>query len=141
MDGILKSSIIAIFLHNFDSLFLKITKFTINTTNNNILLDVIIGELGVAGVILGLYCTNISTVYSSKFSNAPDEITKAYHEDKLTNKCINSIIGFIIFGTIIIIEILLGLNIGWLTTLSLILWSLIVVISYGLVGNKILSIV
>ncbi len=136
MDGILKSSIIAIFLHNFDSLFLKITKFTINTTNNNILLDVIIGELGVAGVILGLYCTNISTVYSSKFSNAPDEITKAYHEDKLTNKCINSIIGFIIFGTIIIIEILLGLNIGWLTTLSLILWSLIVVISYGLVGNK-----
>lgn len=49
--------------------------------DKNIFADVIIGELGVSGVILGLYCSNISSVYSTRYSNAPEKIAKAFQYD------------------------------------------------------------
>lgn len=41
----------------------------------SILVDIVIGGIGVAGVILGLYCSNMTSVYSSKYTNAPATIT------------------------------------------------------------------
>lgn len=105
--------------------------------NNSILADIIIGELGVAGVILGLYCSNISSVYSTRYTNAPEEIAIAFQYDRLTVKCLNSISGFIIYGTIILVELLMGLSVGWVSGGALIAWSILVVISFGITGNRI----
>lgn len=107
------------------------------TLNNSILADIIIGELGVAGVILGLYCSNISSVYSTRYTNAPEEIAIAFQYDRLTVKCLNSISGFIIYGTIILVELLMGLSVGWISGGALIAWSILVVISFGITGNRI----
>ena len=105
--------------------------------NYNIFADVIIGELGVSGVILGLYCSNVSSVYSTSYSNAPKKIAIAFQYDRLTIKCINDIIGFITYGTFVLVELLFGINVGLVSGGVLIIWSLLVVISYGIVGNRI----
>ncbi len=67
---------------------------------------IIIGGMGIAGVILGLYCSNIATIYSQKYSNAPESISNAFHRDVLTNKCIKQITGYIVYSASLLVECL-----------------------------------
>lgn len=105
--------------------------------NNEIFINVIIGQLGVAGVILGLYSSNISSIYSTRYASAPKKISIAFQYDWLTMKGLNFITNFIIFGTIILVKLLLRYNVGLLSGSFLIFWSLLVVISFGITGNRI----
>lgn len=125
---------IAIFLLLLDGLTSKIVG--IPPLDKSIFTDVIIGGIGVAGVILGLYCANISSIYTTIYTNAPERVSSAFHNDRLTQKCIGSIINYIIFSFIVIVESLLEFEIGWFTVISIILWSIIVIISYSLAGNR-----
>lgn len=135
VSGAFKGCILALVLGSIDRILLG---FCVEEViDNNILADVIIGELGVAGVILGLYCSNISSVYSTRYANAPEKIAIAFQYDRLTVKCLDSISSFIIYGTIILIEILLKYNVGWITAGVLMIWSILVVISFGITGNRI----
>lgn len=71
VSGVIKGIILATILGLLDKLLLSIG--VILVINSNILSDVLIGELGVAGVILGLYCSNISSIYSTRYANAPEK--------------------------------------------------------------------
>lgn len=124
-----------IFFQFIDDMLISV--FSLKTVKLEFFRDIIIAEVGVSGVILGLYCSNISSVYSTSYSNAPKEIAKAFQCDELTAKCMNSIISFIVYGSFVLIKLMLGYNVGWVTSCVLILWSLVVVISYRVVGNRI----
>lgn len=102
----------------------------------SLFLDAVIGGIGVAGVILGLYCANISSVYTNKYSDAPEVISRAFQSDRLTQKCIGSLIKYIIYGIIVIAEILIGVKVYWATAISVLLWSIMVIVSYSLAGNR-----
>ncbi len=133
--GAVKGSFLAIVLGFIDR---KLSEFgVLITIDNNILADVIIGELGVAGVILGLYCSNMSSIYSTRYVNAPEKIAIAFQYDRVTVKCLNAISSFIIYGTIILVELLMNYDVGWLSAAVLIIWSILVVISFGITGNRI----
>lgn len=134
INGLLKGIVWAVFFHAMDIVLQK--TFNISIPGLNIFADVIIAEVGVSGVILGLYCSNISSVYSTRYSNAPEKIAIAFQYDRLTVKCMNGIIGFIIYGTIILVELMLGWNVGYISGGALIIWSLVVVISFGIAGNR-----
>lgn len=134
LNGCLKSILIAIILLLLDNLTLRIDHaFSLDKT---LFTDVVIGGIGVAGVILGLYCANISSIYTAIYTNAPERISSAFHNDRLTQKCIGSIINYIIFCFVVIVELLLGLGVEWCTAVAIILWSIIVIISYTLAGNR-----
>lgn len=75
----------------------------------SILVDIVIGGIGVAGVILGLYCSNMTSVYSSKYTNAPATISSVFQRDVVTNRCIKQITGYIIFCVIILFGCLIGI--------------------------------
>lgn len=111
-------------------------KITLVPINNSLLLDALIGGIGVAGVILGLYCANISTIYSTKYSSAPESISRAFQNDQLTKRCILSLVEYIVFGFVIILEIILGKTFSWPTLIVTIVWSIMVIISFCLVGNR-----
>lgn len=98
--------------------------------------DIIIAEVGVTGVILGLYASNIVGIYSTRYINVPEKIAKRFHYDQLTSWYMNMIIQFIMFGTIVLFELMLDIKVGWATAISLIIWSFWVVIAYGTVGNR-----
>lgn len=135
VSGVIKGIILATILGLLDKLLLSIG--VILVINSNILSDVLIGELGVAGVILGLYCSNISSIYSTRYANAPEKIAIAFQYDRLTVKCLNAISSCIIYGTIILVELLMGYDVGWVSAGTLIIWSIVVVISFGITGNRI----
>ncbi|WP_242821860.1 type II restriction endonuclease subunit M [Pseudoramibacter alactolyticus] len=138
ISGATKGIILAFILGIIDWMLLEYGVIkVIDSNNSNILADIIIGELGVAGVILGLYCSNISSVYSTRYANAPEKIAIAFQYDRLTAKCLNAISSFIIYGTIILVKLLMGYNIGWVSVGVLIIWSILVVISFGIAGNRI----
>lgn len=132
---VVMATILVIFLHVGDGMLYKygVTKHI----NNEIFINVIIGQLGVTGVILGLYSSNISSIYSTRYASAPKKISIAFQYDWLTMKGLNFITNFIIFGIIIMVKLLLGYNVGLLSGSFLIFLSLLVVISFGITGNRI----
>lgn len=132
--GIIKGIVIAIILLDIDKIILKAEYFS--HFENTDFVNIIIGCLGVAGVILGLYCANISSIYSSKYANAPESVSNAFQHDSLTQKCVSMIIDYIIFSFIIITEILIGCTISWGTAFTIIFWSILVIISYSVAGNR-----
>ncbi len=135
ISGAIKGFILALLLGIIDRIFLKFSLTTI--IESNLLGDVILGELGVAGVILGLYCSNISSVYSTRYANAPEKIAIAFQYDHLTVRSLDVISSFIIYGTIILVELLLNFKVSWATVSVLIIWSILVVIYFGITGNRI----
>ena len=54
----------------------------------------------------------------------------------MTVKCLNAISSCIIYGTIILVELLMGYYFGWVSAGTLIIWSIVVVISFGITGNR-----
>ena len=87
--------------------------------------DVIIGGIGIAGIILGLYCSNIISIYSTKYAKAPDIIANAFRSDLLTKKCINGIVVYIIFGLLLISEVIIHIKLNWASFISFIFFSVL----------------
>ena len=109
----------------------------LESIDSSLFIDVVIGGIGVAGVILGLYCANISSIYATKYSDAPDTISRAFQNDRLTRKCIGSLIEYIVYGLTLIAEtIVFEPPISWITVTITIMWSIMVIIAYSLAGNR-----
>lgn len=102
----------------------------------SILIDIVIGGIGVAGVILGLYCSNMTSVYSSKYTNAPATISWAFQQDVVTNRCIKQITGYIIFCVIVLFECLLEISFSYVSILALLFLTIRVVITFSITGNR-----
>ena len=132
--GLIKGIIIAFFLLFLDGILLEAE--CLAKIDGSIFTAVVIGCLSIAGVILGLYCANISSIYSSKYANAPAAVSNAFQCDRLTQRCINVIIDYIIFGFIVIVEILIDCSLSLGTVFTIILWSIVVIISYSVAGNR-----
>lgn len=132
--GLIKGIIIALFLLFLDGILLEAE--CLAKIDGSIFTAVVIGCLSIAGVILGLYCANISSIYSSKYANAPAAVSNAFQCDRLTQRCISVIIDYIIFGFIVIVEILIDCSLSLVTVFTIILWSIVVIISYSVAGNR-----
>lgn len=132
--GLIKGIIIALFLLFLDGILLEAE--CLAKIDGSIFTAVVIGCLSIAGVILGLYCANISSIYSSKYANAPAAVSNAFQCDRLTQRCISVIIDYIIFGFIVIVEILIDCSLSLGTVFTIILWSIVVIISYSVAGNR-----
>ena len=69
---ILKVSLVVGSVIMLDRFLLK--RFEVITINSSDLLNYIIGGLGIAGIFLGLYGSNIMSIYSAKYTDAPKRI-------------------------------------------------------------------
>ncbi len=132
--GLIKGIVIAAILSVVDGLILRMGCSI--ELKGDIFVAVVIGCLSITGVILGLYCANISSIYSSKYANAPETVSNAFQNDRLTQRCIGTIIDYIIFGFIVITEVLINCSLSFGTVFATILWSIIVIISYSIAGNR-----
>lgn len=106
------------------------------TLSESILVDIVIGGIGVAGVILGLYCSNMTSVYSSKYTNAPATISLAFQRDVVTNRCIKQITGYIIFCVIILFGRLIGISFSYVSIIALLFLTIRMIITFSITGNR-----
>lgn len=132
--GILKVAIFITIILWMDELILKIGDVPI--VDKNIFVPSVIGGISVAGVILGLYCANIASIYSLRYANAPRSIAIAFQYDKLTRRCISGIVNYIIFGLLVIFVTMVKSQISWTMVTVFILWSIAVIVSYSIAGNR-----
>ena len=132
--GIMKATIFVIILLWTDELVFKIGN--VPKVDKNIFVSFVIGGISIAGVILGLYCANIASIYSSRYANAPRSIAIAFQYDRLTRRCISAIVDYIIFGFLVTFATMLEFRIGWVMITIFIFWSIVVIVSYSIAGNR-----
>lgn len=106
--------------------------------NNELLSDILIAMVGIAGVFLGLYCSYISTIFSSKYANCPKEMSSLFENDFITDKSIKSIVNYIIFSIIIIVFNLCNYEIGIVTLIVNLITGMYMIVSYIHIGKRIL---
>lgn len=93
--------------------------------------SVVVSGIATAVVILGLYCSNISSIYSVSYVNAPAQLASRFYDDRLTRKCIKSIIYYIIFEIIQLIICAYTGEIGWTSFIVSCGWSLYMMITFA----------
>ncbi|MDD4029267.1 MAG: hypothetical protein PHX86_06140 [Caldisericia bacterium] len=76
--------------------------FKLSDSFDTIISGYLIGSIGFAGLILGLYCTSITSIYSTKYVNAPRSLSNLFQEDIASNTSINKIVFYIIFSLLLL---------------------------------------
>lgn len=134
---VLAYSMLAVVLYFADSFLRQLLKqgdFSADTTSS--IVAIIVGGMGIGGVILGLYCSNIASVYSQIYAKASKSLSYAFHKDTVTNKCIKRITGIIVFGCILLIECVVvrcPYYVSMIAWLLLLIWA---VITFGVTRNR-----
>ncbi len=105
----------------------------VGTTTYN---SIIISGVATAVVILGLYCSNISSVYSASYVNAPSLVANLFYNDRLTRQCVTSIIDYIIFGFFQLFITLYLDKVWWTSVILFSFWSIAVVVSFTIAGKR-----
>lgn len=101
--------------------------------------DILIAMVGIAGVFLGLYCSYIATVFSSKYVNVPQEISNLFRDDFINSKSIKAITNYIIYSIIMLISNLFYSNLGVVSVLVNMIMAIYMVVSYVYIGKRILG--
>jgi len=106
------------------------------TANVELSSTLIMSGVGVAGIFLGLYCASITSIYATKYSNAPSSIASLFENDLLTNSSISHICSYILFSILLIFSKLIGFNHGVVSAVAFFLFTIWVIISFAILGNK-----
>lgn len=104
--------------------------------DNKMFLDIVIGGIGVAGVILGLYCSNMSSTFSSKYTNAPESINRLFQRDIITNRCVKQIIGYITLCICILAVCIAEIDFYFATVTLLLFLTIRTIVTFSISGNR-----
>lgn len=130
----LKAMLMCVIVLFLDHGLLCITKQ--ESLDHQIFLDIVIGGIGVAGVILGLYCSNMASMFSSKYTNAPESINKLYQRDIVTNKCVKQIVSYITFCIALLAVCITEIDFSFITVVLLLLLTIRTIITFSISGNR-----
>ena len=109
----------------------KIIPENIKIESVDLMSDFLIAIIGVAGVFLGLYCSNIMSMFSEKYANAPKRIAQLFENDLITNKCIRSITNYLVFGILVLLCNVAGITTGIFMLLVCGVYGIQIIISFG----------
>lgn len=126
-----------------DSVFISILEKKAAESNLNFLYldleiatNILLGGMGVAGVILGLYCSNITSTYSTKYANAPTNLAAIFQRDIITNKSIQQIVGYIILCLILLGACIFHFNISYISLVVMLVMTIRIAIIFSIAGNR-----
>lgn len=126
--------VFVLLLKKCDALLLSYLK--LDSVSLDMFKDITIGGMGIAGVILGLYCANISSIFSAKYSNVPSDLATLYQRDVITNSCINQIIRYIVVCSIFLFECVFEQPLGIASIIVLLFLTVQMVITFSVTGNR-----
>ncbi len=98
--------------------------------------DLLIATVGIAGVFLGLYCSNMMSVFTSRYMNAPEILVGLFEKDILLNKCIRGISNFLILSILVLALNFLNMTPGILLISYCLVNAILIIISYSLSGRR-----
>ena len=113
-----------------------LTKLNVEAFDADMFKDIVLGGMGSAGVILGLYCANVASIFTAKYTNAPQSLANTFRNDIVTNSCIKQIIGYIVICIIMLLECIIGIQLYWGNILVLLFLTIRMVITFSITGNR-----
>lgn len=111
-------------------------KIIIPPMDTNLGVNIVLGCMGVAGVILGLYCSNITSMYATKYVNAPQNIAALFQLDVISNRCIKQIVGYIILCIISLGLFLFDIDISYLSIAFTLFQTIHIAVLFSIAGNR-----
>ena len=111
-------------------------KGNIFTLDADMFKDIVLGGMGIAGVILGLYCSNVASIFSAKYTNAPKRLANTFKNDIITNSCIKQIIGYIVICIILLFECIIGIRLCLFSIFTLLFLTIHMVVTFSITGNR-----
>ena len=113
-----------------------LTKLGNESFKSDVFRDVVLGGMGIAGVILGLYCANLSSIFTATYTNAPRSLANAYQRDLVTNGCIRNSIRYIVICILFLLVCLVDMDVYWFASIFFLAMTLNVVITFSAAGNR-----
>lgn len=104
--------------------------------NDSAFFNFLLSGLSVTGIILGLYCSNIISIFSAVYTNAPDQVSYLFQRDVITNKSINHIIEYLILDLIMLIEHILKITQSVFSLFTLSGFIIFVIVYYAKTRNR-----
>lgn len=104
--------------------------------NGSLISDLLVAIAGITGVFLGLYCSNMMSIFSTRYANAPKRMVTLYENDLLTNRSIKSISGYLIFVILVLVCSIFGKNIGMIMITICGIKGIKIVVSYSFIGRR-----
>ena len=98
--------------------------------------EFVLGGMGIAGVILGLYCANISSIFSAKYANVPQSLSGDFQRDIITNSCIQQIIGYIVICVLILVLCICGVDNYWFSLIILCFLTIRLIVTFSVAGSR-----
>lgn len=124
------------FISNLDNEIINSIKAIVNI-NIDIFYQFLICGIGVAGVFLALYYSNISTVYSNQYANAPNQIRLLFEKEISNNSAIGKLNHYIILSILLIFLMTIDIK-AWYFSISIMTIETIqIIINFTILGNKI----
>ena len=144
----LKDSVIVLLLIFIIEIMLKLIIQNINwkiinilkehlTINQDMFSQFIICGIGVAGVFLALYYSNIATIYSSEYTNTISRIRKLFEYEISQNANLKKINTYIIQAVLILFSMMVGFPIWYVFVLYMIIKTIDIIITFIMNGNTI----
>ena len=130
----IKAAFVCLITVLLDGILLCVTKQ--DALDPQIFVSIVIGGISVAGVILGLYCSNMASMFSSKYTNAPESINKLYQRDIVTNKCVKQIISYITFCIALLVVCIAKIDFSFVTVILLLLLTVRTIVTFSISGNR-----
>lgn len=131
---LLLSSLIVSILIGIDHIIIANTE--ISSLDIDLYKEILLGGMGIAGVILGLYCANIASVFSAKYSNVPKQIAYDFQYDIITQSAIKEIIGYIVICTLTLILCIAKISVTWVSLSMIALLTIRMVVVFSISGTR-----
>lgn len=61
-------------------------------------INIVVAGIGVAGVLLALYCSNIAAVFSARYSQAPEEVFNLFVNSFITGAGVKAVLFYIAYS-------------------------------------------
>lgn len=100
-------------------------------------MNFLICAIGIAGVFLALYYSNISTIYSSEYNNTPNKIRRLFAYEINNNESICKINKYIIFTSLTLFINMVGIETWYVFIIISIIKTIDIIISFINKGNGI----
>lgn len=91
--------------------------------------------IGVAGVFLALYYSNISTIYSLEYSNTNDRIRRLFENEIQNNSSLKKINDYIIQASLILFFMMIGISIWYIFVIYMVIKTINIVINFIIRGH------
>lgn len=128
---------IALFLGYLDSIFVdNYPHISFINSFDPIFTSFLIGSIGLAAVILSLYCSNINSIYSAIYINAPESLSKIFEDDIRTNRNMDGIVNYITLCSIFLFEILLGRNLSFCSVFAVFIYAIYIFANYRITNRR-----